>query len=288
MDDGSSQPFESELGPNLEYKAIARLSILELGRNLGHQRAIAVGLSYIEENEDCDAVVVMDADGEDDPRYIPALLGELTRQGGRKVIFAQRTKRSESLIFRCFYSAYKALYRVLTASGIRVGNYCIIPASLLPKIVLLSEIWNHFSAGILRGRIAHEELATIRAARLNGSPQMSFVYLVLHGLGAISIQADTLGVRALAGSAIAVGLTLLAMAAVVSLKLFTGLAVPGWAAILMVVLLLISVQALSASLVFILLILRGRNNSDFLPKRDCRHFVRAIHTVFPPEVMDRR
>lgn len=284
VDDGSTQSFESELDWTATYKAIARLDILELGRNLGHQRAIAVGSTYVAENADCDAVVVMDADGEDDPRYIPALLDRCRECGGSKVIFAQRTKRSEGLAFRCCYSIYRRLYRLLTGSHIQVGNFCIIPASLLPRIVLLSEIWNHFSAGLLRARIAHEELATIRGTRLGGSSKMGFVSLVLHGLGAISVQADRLGARSLIGATLATGAVLLVMAAIGLLKLFGNQAIPGWTALLMVVLLLISVQLLAASAVFVFLILRGRSEFSFLPKRDCRYFVRALHTVLAPTV----
>ena len=41
------------------------VSVLILRRNLGHQRAIAVGLCYVEDRLKVSTVVVMDADGED-------------------------------------------------------------------------------------------------------------------------------------------------------------------------------------------------------------------------------
>src|SRR5262245_18473765 len=47
------------------WAAVRHLEILHLTRNLGHQRAIAVGLSHVEVSVRCDCVVVMDADGED-------------------------------------------------------------------------------------------------------------------------------------------------------------------------------------------------------------------------------
>src|SRR5688572_17033475 len=55
--------------PKLQH--IARIEILHLVRNLGHQRAIAVGLVEIFKNTEADCVVIMDSDGEDQPTEIP-------------------------------------------------------------------------------------------------------------------------------------------------------------------------------------------------------------------------
>ena len=49
--------------------------IIRLRRNVGHQRAIAVGLGFVaDELQDADRIVVMDSDGEDLPATIHALL----------------------------------------------------------------------------------------------------------------------------------------------------------------------------------------------------------------------
>src|SRR3954465_13663799 len=44
VDDGSTEPAPRLAGP---FRALASVRILELRRNLGHQRAIAVGLAYV-------------------------------------------------------------------------------------------------------------------------------------------------------------------------------------------------------------------------------------------------
>ena len=64
--------------------------MLQLRRNLGHQRAIAVGLAYAEEHDPCDVVVIMDGDGEDDPKDVPRLLACCRQAGGREIVFAER------------------------------------------------------------------------------------------------------------------------------------------------------------------------------------------------------
>src|SRR4051812_26875624 len=45
--------------------ALNNIYIIHLNRNLGHQKAIAIGLSYIKENHKDNTVIVMDSDGED-------------------------------------------------------------------------------------------------------------------------------------------------------------------------------------------------------------------------------
>ena len=69
IDDGSMLnmcPGELPFQP----RAIGRVAVLRLQRNLGHQRAIAVALAHLREHWKEDAVVVMDADGEDRPEDI--------------------------------------------------------------------------------------------------------------------------------------------------------------------------------------------------------------------------
>src|SRR5262252_1368844 len=59
VDDGSVQMCERSNFP-ASLSAVRSIRILRLRRNLGHQRAIAIGLMHIKETIDCDAVVVMD------------------------------------------------------------------------------------------------------------------------------------------------------------------------------------------------------------------------------------
>src|SRR3990172_366563 len=94
-DDGSTAPAPAGFRQD-SFTAIESIEILLLRRNLGHQRAIAVGLAYIEANRPCHAVVVMDCDGEDNPRDVPRLVKECRANEGQKIIFAARTRRPES------------------------------------------------------------------------------------------------------------------------------------------------------------------------------------------------
>src|SRR5258708_7317372 len=112
VDDGST--MEPEVDPTAQsFRALRHVDLIELRRNLGHQRAIAVGLAYVEDRGTCDSVVVMDGDGEDDPRDVPRLLAKSREEGGSKIVFAERTRRSETLVFRIFYKLYKVAHLFL-------------------------------------------------------------------------------------------------------------------------------------------------------------------------------
>src|SRR5262245_60133788 len=72
VDDGSSEPAPRAL--SFQPRALRRVQVLPLRRNLGHQRAIALGLTHVHAEHPCRAVVVMDGDGEDAPADVPKLL----------------------------------------------------------------------------------------------------------------------------------------------------------------------------------------------------------------------
>jgi len=73
VDDGSTIPAEGALQFS-SFSAIETVDVLELARNVGHQRAIAIGLTWVRDHRPARTVVVTDGDGEDNPDDIPRLL----------------------------------------------------------------------------------------------------------------------------------------------------------------------------------------------------------------------
>lgn len=276
VDDASTiYAYDSFINSN--FKAIKKVSIIELKRNLGHQRAIAVGLAYIEANVDCKAVVVMDGDGEDDPRDVPRLINMCNQKNYTKIVFAQRFQRSESCFFKLFYRIYKYLFKLLTAQHIEMGNFSIIPHKALQRVVVVSEIWSHYAAGVLKAKIPFVTLPCKRSTRIHGYSKMNFMSLVIHGLSAISIYGDTIGVKALV---IAFLLMLIAVTSIFII-LLVRIAVPNWAPYVAGISLIIFLQFLIISFFFVFLVLNSRNNFAFLPYRDYHYFILTIKPVFP-------
>lgn len=280
IDDASTSKTPSTFGSS-GHKRIAKIEILRLKRNLGHQRAIAIALAHIEEKVPCQAVVVMDADGEDKPEDAIRLIEEYQRGDQESVIFAQRTKRSEGLLFRLSYFIYRRLYKALTGQEIRIGNFSIIPHQLLTRIVVVSEIWNHYSSGILKARIPHRYIPTDRSNRLAGSSRMNYIQLVVHGLSAISIYGDVIGVRALMATIVLVVISVVLIIITIVVRSATDLAIPGWATYVVGLSFIILLQSITISFSFVFLILNGRNNYSFLPQRDYQYFVLDVRRVFP-------
>jgi glycosyltransferase involved in cell wall biosynthesis len=254
-------------------RAIDQVRMLTLRRNVGHQRAIAVGLAYAHEHVPCDAIVVMDADGEDDPADVPRLIARCRDEQLQRIVFARRAKRSEGATFVMFYVLFKAFYRVLTGADMRVGNFSIIPFAILRRVVGVSEIWSHYVSGLMKARLPFTTIETVRKKRLAGRPQMNFVALVTHGMSAIAVNGDVLGVRMLIVTSILVVLATAAMIAAIAIRLGTHLAIPGWATYVVAFSVLLILQAIGLSLFFIFIVLGGRTHLDMIPQRDYVYFV---------------
>ena len=273
VDDCSSKDITEPFVP-FGGKAI---QVLRLYRNLGHQKAIAIGLSYIAENIECDKVIVMDADGEDAPSDINKLVERSLEVPG-KIIFAQRNKRTENFVFRFFYIIYKNLFKLLTGKVITFGNFSLVPRQRLKNLVRVSEIWNNYPGGIIKSRIPYDSILTDRATRLAGESKMNFVSLVLHGLSTISVLVDTTAVRILIFSIFMSGLAVAFIIVILFLKLI-GNATPGWASTLGSTLIILMLQSFLISLFLVFMVLQYRSQQHFIPAIHYRDFVEKVDTI---------
>jgi len=137
VDDGSVA--EATLPLAAHCRSIHSIQILHLKRNVGHQRAIAIGLAYAQEHLPATFVVVMDGDGEDRPEHVPKLLQALAASRA-PIVFAERRKRFESFGFRMSYAAYRAIHRILTGRSIRYGNFSALRFEALARLTVMSEL----------------------------------------------------------------------------------------------------------------------------------------------------
>ena len=96
VDDCSTQreyPFDINLGKNINIR------VLRLSFNIGHQRAISVGLCEAFLKYKLDGVIVMDSDGDDKVEDIIYLI---TNNERSSIVVAQRSNRTEGIIFSFF------------------------------------------------------------------------------------------------------------------------------------------------------------------------------------------
>jgi hypothetical protein len=272
VDDGSAVPFDAADIMLPRGSCVASIEIIRLAANLGHQRAIAVGLCAIAESGEADAVLVMDSDGQDRPADIAALLAG-SRRHPRHVVFAGRVKRSESRIFRFWYCLYKLLFYALTGQAINFGNYCAMPMAAVRRLVHMPELWNNLAASVMRSQLPYMSVPTARGSRCAGQSRMNLVALMVHGLSALSVYTDKIFVRVLLAAGLVAGMAGFGIFAVTIIRIATDLAIPGWATTAVGDLLIILLQTLVIVIAASLTVLAGRSNRPIVPIVDCLCFV---------------
>jgi polyisoprenyl-phosphate glycosyltransferase len=102
VDDGSSDRTLELLEQAAEKDA--RIVVVSLSRNFGHQTALAAALDQVSG----DVAVLLDGDLQDPPEAVPTLLDWY--QQGYDVVYVQRVNRKESWWLRaCYYIFYRLL-----------------------------------------------------------------------------------------------------------------------------------------------------------------------------------
>jgi polyisoprenyl-phosphate glycosyltransferase len=279
VNDGSTQAIPADFGAG-PYQRLREIDVLTLKKNLGHQRALAVGLCYVAEKITCDAVVVMDSDGEDNPADAARLVAQLEAATPSTqvppIIFAERTRRSESFGFRLGYHGYRVLHVLLVGRGIRFGNFSVIPRARLAGLTVEPMLWNHYAASVVASRLPISSLPTQRGTRLAGKSHQSFVKLVIHGLSALSCYNETIGVRLLLISSILLGLTLTGIIVTLVLRLATHLTILGWTSLFAGILLIFLFQIITLASNFTMQIISLRSAQPFLPARDYAWYIDRV------------
>lgn len=280
VDDGSAEGVPAGFAHPMG-RAIRGVSILSLNRNLGHQRAIAVGLAYAHQHLAFDAVVIMDSDGEDRPQDIACLLEAYRREDGAKITFARRRARHESLLFRSFYEIYLAVFRILVGFAEKHGNFSILSRQAVGSLAASSELWMHYASAVSRLKLRYHAIPIDRGTRYHGHSKMNVTNLIVHGLQAVAVHREVVAVRLFLASLISTLLLAAGMVVVVAIRFTTDLAIPGWATNLAGILAILMGQNLGFGLFTIFILLGGRSAVEFIPARDHGLFVREYRELLP-------
>jgi polyisoprenyl-phosphate glycosyltransferase len=274
VDDGSTQEPGDLQALAGQLRFIEKIEIIHLALNVGHQRAIAIGLCATAEEDDCDAVLVMDSDGEDPPASIASLL-EST--GGKRefCIVAARRKRSERFTFRAGYIIYKTLFKAVTGNYIDFGNFSLLSIGYARRLTMQPDLWNNLAAAVLRSRFPIQKVYIDRGKRYAGKSKMNFNSLIVHGFSTISVYSDAIFVRLLITTIALMGFTALAIAFVVTLRIFYPQhATPGWATTVSAGMIIILLQVLFAAFTSLLMLLNSRTQRLMLPAIDYKPYIR--------------
>lgn len=250
VDDGSvKKPMSIDVLKNTGVSG----RVIFLKRNVGHQRAIAIGLNMAASlASDDEAIVVMDSDGEARPESIQELLSLIDEH--TDVVVATRKSRIESFKFKAFYRIYKKIFSLLVGRKIAFGNFMVMTRKAAMRLSAMQETSIHVAASVLASKLRIRQEPIDRGARYAGLSKMNFVGLVLHGFKALMIFAEDVLVRTGLASGILAGLTFLISIVVLVLK-FYGLATPGWPSMILALMALLLIQ--TGVLVLMMLMLTG-------------------------------
>ncbi len=109
---------------------------------------------------------------------------------------------------------------------------------------------------------------------------MDLVALVVHGLSAMAVFGDRIGVRLLMVVGVGMALSIFALVTVFFVRLATAMAIPGWATYTTGLLLVMFLQMLLVVVVFVFVILAARNSVSVIPSRDYIHLTGDCQRIY--------
>ena len=172
VDDGSKDATSSILREI--RKRDPRVRLIRFSRNFGHQAAVSAGIDHAFG----DAVAIMDADLQDPPEVLLAML-EKWREGF-EVVYGVRRNRKEGVFKRACYRIFYRVWQRMADIEVPVdsGDFCVMDRQVAEVLRELPE-----NGRFLRGLRAWAGFRQYghpyeRAARHAGEPKYSFVRLV--------------------------------------------------------------------------------------------------------------
>jgi len=219
---------------------------IHFSRNFGHQAALAAGLQHCSGR----AVVVIDADLQDPPELIGAMLERW--RDGYEVVYAQRVaRRRESLLKRATAYAFYRILRRITPVEIPsdTGDFCLMDRRIVDLLNAMPER-NRYVRG-LRAWVGFRQTSVTfeRAPRFAGEPKYTFaksVGLAINGI--LSLSKLPLRLATYFGLLVSAASFILAIWFVIQ-RLSGQPLIRGWSSTVVIVLFLGGVQLLTIGII---------------------------------------
>jgi len=203
----------------------ARVRVVRLARNFGHQIAVSAGLHYAAG----DAVVLIDADLQDPPEVIQAFM-ERWREGYH-VVYGQRMERPGETPFKLWTA--RAFYRLINRLSevpipLDSGDFRLLDRAVVDALLRMPE--RHRLLRAMTSWVGFRQIPVpySRAERFAGTskyPLRKMLALALDGI--VSFSTVPLRLVSLMGLAMS-GAAVVGFLYAVAMRLFTSVWVPGW------------------------------------------------------------
>ncbi|QDT97932.1 glycosyltransferase family 2 protein [Gimesia aquarii] len=223
VNDGSSDKSGIILDDLAELNS--RVRVVHFAKNFGHQAAVQAGLLHTTG----DAIVIMDSDMQDCPKAIVDFI--MHWQAGYDVVYAVRTERKENIVKRWAFQTFHKILNLISSTPIPrdAGNFGLIDCKVAIQIAQLHDRDRYFPG--LRSWVGYRQIGVTveRLARYDENPRVSFIQLCRLAKTAIFsfsfLPLTIFYVIAALSAVVCIGL----ISFVLYHKLFTELAIPGWA-----------------------------------------------------------
>lgn len=161
-------------------KNIKSIKIIRLKKNVGSQKAISIGLNYLNKIKDKSLLTILDSDGEDDPGQIQYMI-ENVKRNPKFVTVSCRSKRGEGFIFKILYFFHKLITFLFTFKWISFGNYASFNSNLIKEIVSDNSSWFALSSAYIKNSNI-KRLYAKRNKRYYGKSKLGLIALLIHSI----------------------------------------------------------------------------------------------------------
>jgi glycosyltransferase involved in cell wall biosynthesis len=200
--------------------------LLALDFNMGHQKAIQQGLLYAA-SKNFDNVIIMDADGEDDPEAIK----ELLNYSNMDLVQVVRGKRNENWRFKFFYRLYQSLFKMVIGKRLNFGNFCMLSSNLVN--ITNKNSFVHLAAFLDNQKCQKTKIKWDRTQRIHGKSKMGFKNLFYHAVNSFVENAQSLLFVFIKLSMFLILGILILTGFILYKKYAIQVAIPGWSSTLM-------------------------------------------------------
>src|SRR5581483_9599379 len=229
-----------------KHRFDARVKVIDLSRNFGHQIAVSAGL----EHADGDAVAIIDADLQDPPEVLVEML-RLWEQG-YEVVFGVRKTRSGESWFKLKSAEW--FYRILnffsdTDIPRDTGDFRLLDRKAVDALLRMRErdrLLRGLSSWIGFHTYGLEYERSARHAGATKYPLNKMIRLALDGI--LSFSVVPLHIVSLMGIVTA-GISAIGISYALVLRLFTRIWVPGWTLLFIGMLFIGGLQMVSLGIV---------------------------------------
>lgn len=180
--------FSSEkIKINFTYlNKINSITVINLKKNIGSQKAIFVALKYIQNLKNNYTITIMDSDGEDDPSKVSKLI-KLAEKKINHIVVANRSKRKERYFLRFLNQLRLFFTFLLTNKYMNFGNFSSFHSKNLKNILSNNNLWLAYSGGIKKNITNIMSVNIDKSDRYYGHSKVNFKFLILHSLKIISL-----------------------------------------------------------------------------------------------------